>query len=119
MAGKVASGAVLRYNPINHRQGGKNMKSSRVITAVLGTIASVSILCATVFASGSFSYEYEYYLSDEEALQMMFSMFQGIMWYFIIGTIIGLIAVIVGVVICIRYKSKQRRDSMNYQYPFQ
>ncbi len=97
----------------------------RLISAVLAVSALLGMFCTAVFAAmptvGRLypSYEYEFGLSEAEFARLMENVINGIMWYFITGVIIGVIAVIIGLVVIFREKSRRNfQGGPDYgQYP--
>ena len=92
----------------------------RPLSAILAVSALFGMLCTAAYAAAPVlnglypSYEYEYEISQAELARLMENVISGIMWYFIIGVIIGVIAVIIGLIVIFKEKSKGNQQGGPY-----
>lgn len=90
----------------------------RLFSVVLAVSALLGTLCSAAYAAmpalerlyPSYGYEFEYGLSEAELARLVENVINGIMWYFIIGIVIGVIAVLIGLVVIFREKSRQNQQ---------
>ena len=84
----------------------------RLLPAVGLAVAALAALCTTAFAATPAltlaANEYEYGMTEQEFMELMNMVMNGLMWYFIVGLLVGVIAVVIGIVVIVMEKNKQK-----------
>lgn len=84
----------------------------KLITAGLASCLTAAFLCVTAFAD-------PVYGSRAEAVEALKAMVDGIYWYFIISTIIGAVALVIGIILAVRANSARKKAMIPpAQYPY-